>query len=124
MPICPNCDYEYVEGVTFCPDCGVPLVDNSLITKPEEWTEENWEVVYTSGKEYEVEMIKNNLEGAGIPAAILSQADRNFPTPGDFSVVKLLVRKENVSEALDFIQKIMSSTTDKNAEISDEPEDE
>lgn len=122
MPICPNCDYEYVEGVTFCPDCGIPLVDESLITKPEEWTEKNWEVVYTSGKDYEVEMIKDNLEGAGIPAAILSQADRNFPAPGDFSIVKLLVRKENVSEALDFIQKIKSDLSGAAAE--DEKKDE
>lgn len=108
MPVCPNCDYEYVEGVTFCPDCGIPLVDDDLITKPEDWTEENWEVVYTSGLDYEVEMIKDNLESAGIISAILSQKDRNFPAPGDFSVVKLLVHKEDVADALNFIQKIKS----------------
>lgn len=108
MPTCPNCDYEYVEGVTFCPDCGIPLVDDDLITKPEDWTEDNWEVVYTSDKEYEVEMMKDNLESAGITAAVLSQKDRNFPTTGDFSVVKLLVHKDHASEALNFIQKIKS----------------
>jgi hypothetical protein len=108
MPVCPNCNYEYVEGVTFCPDCGIPLVDDSLITKPENWTEENWEVVYTSGVDYEIEMLKNNLESAGITAAILSQKDRNFPAPGDFSIVKLLVHKEDVPDALNFIQKIKS----------------
>jgi Putative prokaryotic signal transducing protein len=108
MPVCPNCDYEYVKGITICPDCGTSLVDESLVTKPEDWTEENWEVVYTSGAEYEVEMIKDNLESAGITATILSQKDRNFPAPGDFSVVKLLVHKEDVPEALNFIQKIKS----------------
>ncbi len=112
MPVCPNCNYEYVEGVTFCPDCGIPLVDENLITKPEDWTEENWEVVYTSGMDYEVEMIKDNLESAGITSTILSQKDRNFPAPGDFSVVKLLVHKEDVADALNFIQKIKSEKTE------------
>lgn len=116
MPICPNCDYEYVEGVTFCPDCGIPLVDDDKITKPEDWTEENWEVVYTSGLEYEVEMIKHNLEGAGITAVVLSQMDRNFPAPGDFSVVKLLVHKEDVPEVLNFIQKIKSESSEEDTE--------
>jgi len=27
MPICPNCEYEYVEGITVCPDCGYELVE-------------------------------------------------------------------------------------------------
>ena len=112
MPVCPNCDYQYVEGITFCPDCGIPLVDAKLITKPEDWTEENWEVVYTSGSEYEVEMIKDNLESAGITAAMLSQKDRNFPAPGDFSVVKLLVHKEDIPDTLNFIQKIKSEKSE------------
>ncbi len=119
MPICPNCDYEYVEGVTYCPDCGVPLVDDDKITKPEEWTEENWEIVYISGLDYEVEMFRDNLEGAGIHAAILSQTDSNFPTPGDLSVVKLLVHKEDVPAALEFIQKVKSESSEEDSEIDD-----
>ncbi len=112
MPVCPNCDYEYVEGVTICPDCGETLVDEEFFVKPEDWTEENWQVVYTSGYEYEVEMLKDNLNGAGIEATILSQKDRNFPAPGNFSVIKLLVRKENVQEALNFIEQIKNKTNE------------
>lgn len=108
MPVCPNCEYEYVEGVTICPDCGVNLVDDKYFVKPEDWTEDDWVVVYTSDQVYEIEMIKDNLESAGIEAAILSQKDRNFPTLGDLSVVKLLVRREDVNAALSFIQKIKS----------------
>ena len=120
MPVCPNCDYEYVKGVTFCPDCGVPLVDDNLITKPEDWTEENWEVVYTSDFEYEIEMIRDNLESAGITATMLSQKDRSFPAFGDLSVVKLLVHKEDVADALNFIQKIKSEKTDDEDNEQDE----
>ncbi len=106
MPICPNCEYEYVEGVTICPDCLTPLVDKKYVTKPEDWTEENWEVVFTSNQEYEVEMLKDNLDSANITSAILSQKDRNFPAPGDFSIVKLLVKKEDVQAALNFIDQL------------------
>ena len=106
MLICPNCYSEYVEGITTCPDCKVNLVDESLIEKPEDWSEENWEVVFTSNKDYEVEMLKNNLESAGITTTILNQQDRNFPAPGDFTIIKLLVQKEDVESALDFIQNL------------------
>lgn len=112
MPACPNCDYEYVKGITICPDCGTPLVDDKYFIKPEDWTEENWEVIYTSDKEYEIDMLKDNLEGAGIPATILSQKDRNFPAPGDFSVVKLLVHKEDVSNAISFIKQVFNQNND------------
>ncbi len=112
MSVCPNCDYEYVEGITICPDCGAALVDEKYFIKPEEWTEENWEVVFTSGYEYEVEMLRDNLEGAGIPATMLSQKDRNFPAPGDFSVVKLLVHKEDIQNALNFIEQLRNQSSD------------
>ncbi len=112
MPVCPSCEYEYVEGITICPDCGEKLISEKFFSKPEEWTEENWALVFTSDKEYEIEMLKENLESAGIAAAVLSQKDRNFPSSGDFSLVKLFVRKENVQEALDYIQETLSTKND------------
>ena len=116
MPFCPNCNYEYVEGITICPDCNTKLVDEEFYIKPEEWTEDNWEVVFTSNKDYEVEMLKDNLDSAGIVSEILSQKDRNFPAPGDFSVIKLLVRKEDVPAALTFINKTAGESSEEEEE--------
>jgi hypothetical protein len=108
MPVCPNCEYEYVAGITFCPDCGSALLDDDQYIKPEDWNEQNWELIYIGSDVIEVEMIKNNLESAEIKAVVLSQKDRNYPAPGDFSIVKLLVRKEDVQDAVTFIQKVKS----------------
>ena len=105
MPVCPNCKYEYIEGVSDCPDCGVSLENDSSKMETEEQSEENWKIVYTSNNEYEIEMIKDNLEGGGIKATILSYKDRNFPTPGDFSQIKLLVRENDLKDAEDYINE-------------------
>jgi hypothetical protein len=88
------------------------LVDEKYFIKPEDWTEENWEVVYTSDQEYEIEMLKDNLESAGITATILSQKDRNFPAPGDFSIVKLLVHKDDLKNAATFISELKNESNE------------
>ncbi|MGE5400041.1 MAG: putative signal transducing protein [Ignavibacteriales bacterium] len=108
MPICPNCEYEYKEGMTVCPDCGIQLVDqqefNEHMINPEDW-----DVVYTCSEEYEAEMLKANLEGAGIEALIIPKKDRNFPAVGDLAVIKLVVRKKDTETALQIIQDINSN---------------
>jgi hypothetical protein len=101
MPVCPNCRYEYVEGIKVCPDCGTPLVD--------ELNEDEWVVVYTSDKLYEIQMLKAELDGADIKATVLSQKDSNFPVTGDLAVVKLMVPKEDAESAVNFINEIKNS---------------
>ena len=115
MSICSKCGYEYVEGVAICPDCGTTLIDNSTNENAEEQSK-NWKVVYTSNNEYEIEMIKDNLEGAGINATILSYKDRNFPTPGNFSQVKLLVRENDLKDAEDYINETKKQSNNEKEE--------
>jgi hypothetical protein len=116
MPVCPNCEYEYYEGITICPDCNTPLVDENSLNQIEELSEEDWVLVYTSGNELEVEMMKGILESAGLSASVLSQQDHNFPAPGDFSVVKLFVKKNDVQAAINFIHDAQQ----RNSETQDE----
>lgn len=106
MAVCPNCKYEWVPGITICPDCNTPLVDASELKNYEELSEQDWALVYTAFSEIKVEMLKKNLESAGIAASVLSQKDSSFPTPGDLSVVKLFVKKADVPEALEYIQEV------------------
>jgi len=68
MPFCPECEYEYVEGTTFCPDCQCNLVDKL----PEQRQEDNIELVTLHslpGIVY-AEMVKEALEKEGIKSVI------------------------------------------------------
>ena len=114
MPVCPNCNYEYVEGVTICPDCNVKLLKEAELIVDEKLSESDWILVYTSFDELEVEMIKDNLESTGVEATVFSQKDRSFPVPGDLSPIKLLVRKGDVQTALNFIEDLLRKSDDEN----------
>ncbi len=116
MPVCPNCNYEYVEGIAICPDCNSPLVEENDLQKFEELSEADWVLVYTSGDELEISMLKDVLKSAGLEVNVLSQKDHILPVPGDLSVVKLLVRKSDVNSALNYIQDVKN----RESESSDE----
>ena len=119
MPICPNCNYEYVECIAICPDCNTSLVEVDELQKFEELPEDEWVLVYTSFYEFDVDMLKGNLEGAGITASKLSQKDHSFPAPGDLSVVKLLVRKSDFQAALNFIQDLKKKESESGEDESE-----
>lgn len=117
MPICPNCESEYKEGVIVCPDCGIELVDNKEFTE-NLTTPEDYQVIFTTSAEYEAEMLRANLEGAGIEALIVPKKDRNFPAVGDLAVIDLLVKKEDFEEASQIIKDI---NTNNNPPIEENP---
>ncbi|HSW56606.1 MAG TPA: DUF2007 domain-containing protein [Ignavibacteriaceae bacterium] len=112
MPVCPNCKYEYITGITICPDCNTPLVDSVDLSKYSDLSEDDWVLVYTAFSEIEADMLKENLESAGISASVLSQKDSSFPAPGDLSTVKLFVKKADVHDALEFIQEVKRKPLD------------
>ena len=105
--ICPNCEYEYVEDVKKCPDCGENLISKEIF-EGNLVHHSDWVVIYTTNERYEAEMYKANLEGADIDSLILGQKDRSYPTVGDLAVIKLLVKKDDVYSALQIIDDINS----------------
>jgi predicted amidophosphoribosyltransferase len=108
--ICPKCEYEYTEAVKSCPDCGSNLVtaedfEGNLVHHSD------WLVACNCGDNIEAEMMKTNLESAGIESLILSQSDRSFPLEGNMSIVKVLIKKTDAEEASAIINDILNDSS-------------
>jgi predicted ATP-dependent serine protease len=75
MSFCPNCRYEYKEGIGECPDCGARLVDRledkSTGTEEEECAEtKEFAPLMDFASRAEAQMLQEALENEGIPSII------------------------------------------------------
>jgi hypothetical protein len=74
--ICPECKFEYVEGIINCPDCGVQLVDeisdkSTAYSNSKE--EKSYVFVYNPINSQELSLIKMIMEREQIPFLIKNE---------------------------------------------------
>ena len=75
MPFCPNCRFEYKEGLTECPDCGARLVEKLPAEKPPE--SPNFVPLRNLPSRMYAQMLKEALENEGIASMI--KGDEGIP---------------------------------------------
>ena len=119
---CPHCGtlFEGSEGVQcenhhsvpaggLCVICGKPVCNDCARSRAGKYfceddkhvrIYEGWAVLVVTGLEYEAQMVKANLERAGIECLVFSQQDHSFfLTVGDLARVKVMVPKNKLRDA-------------------------
>ncbi len=117
--ICPTCKAEFVEGITECPECGIPLVE-TLAEKSEEKIPQYVEILSTY-----------NLADIAVIKSILNDGDIEYHLQGEiFNIVepwvqpvKFFVKEDQVEMAKELLKEILirfmgaSATTESENEV-------
>ncbi|HWP44065.1 MAG TPA: DUF2007 domain-containing protein [Blastocatellia bacterium] len=79
MAFCPNCEAEYREGITVCPDCNIELV--------EELTPETRIHDTSGGEPVPLQSFKTGAEAEMVSQLLEQNGIRSFVQGGDFAVI-------------------------------------
>ena len=109
---CPDCESEFIEGITRCPVCDVALV-NALPTAPEPEFVDYVEVLATYNPA-DVAFIKSLLEGEGIQYFFKGEHFMYMRPLAD--PVRLMVRADQVETARELVKDVTLSITGINLE--------
>lgn len=115
----PDCEnHPDVEAVGGCVICGKPVCDECAREQHGRIFCENddhlnlqqgFVVAYTTSTDYEAQMIKANLEGAGIDTVIFNQHDHvYFTNMGMLALVKVMVKRSQLEDALEIIDALLA----------------
>ncbi len=109
-------NHQTIPAVAVCIICGKPVCQKCRKTRMNKTfceddkhvrVYQSWAVAYVSSTEYEAEMVKANLENAGIEAMIFNQQDHAyFLTVGSMARVNVMVPNDRMNEAKNVIETL------------------
>ena len=121
---CPKCRSEYVEEMTECADCGMPLVDELAPLPEVDYDYEDFVPVKTYPARYKADFAKGVLEANGIEAYIATDDAGTIP-PLDFTGgVRLLVKLEDADRAEEIFQDLENTPSNIDESFESSPEDD
>jgi hypothetical protein len=119
MPFCPTCRYEYVPGITECPDCYVDLVDSLDEPKSQRAPvpDDDFRLVSVGSFEnyVEAEMVQLKLQSEGIESVLANDIVASTRAPGFIGgpfAVQVRVREEDAPRAAEIINEVMQGNGD------------
>jgi len=118
---CPKCRTEYVEGISVCADCNVPLV--AELNETDQSSElVDFEEILTTFNAGDIALIKSILDGEGI-TYYFSGEESNYMLPLT-QPPKLMVRKEQAEQAREVLKDLLleHTVTKEVEEYAEEPE--
>jgi hypothetical protein len=123
MPFCPSCRCEYRLGFTRCTDCDLELVESLPEEKPEEFHENDVELVeLASFPDYsEAEMIQELLEGNGITTVLRGDV---VPLGNVSGAATLLVEETDLPAAQKLYEDYFAGEVEEVPEPGEESRDE
>lgn len=79
MAFCPNCRFEYKQGIAVCPDCGEKLVEsldeeNTHSSGSSHEQEKDWVTIGRLTSQHYADLLVEALKSKDIPAVVLSKA--------------------------------------------------
>ena len=70
---------------------------------------EDWSIIFTTGTDYEADLVRDRLDDAGVDAVVLTQRDHAFNlNVGDLSDVHVLVPPGQEEEAREILETRIS----------------
>jgi hypothetical protein len=109
MAFCPNCESEYREGISICPDCNLELVEALTPDNKVHDTEEGEPVALQSFKTgAEAQMVRELLERNGLRSFV--EGGEFAVIPGSFSQeVVVMVDERDLSRAVEIYEAYFNS---------------
>lgn len=69
---------------------------------------EGWVAVFSSGTDYEADLVRDRLDDAGLPAVVLTQRDHAFNlNVGDLAAVHVMTPPEHAEEAREILATVV-----------------
>lgn len=80
-------------------------------TPDENFDEKQWTPVFSTGTDYEADLVRDRLDSAGFEAVIMSKRDRSFGVNvGDLAAVAVLVPADQLAEAKEVLATVVSDS--------------